>query len=636
MHYFYLRDPLLSIRHCQTDTVWRAHVLENADQSLNNTFTFTEKYEMERCSVPVHFDTIDWNAVPFGDEEWCFALNRHTFLYNNALAFAITGKKEYYENWLRLFRDFNNRTKLDETTRKRSWRSLECGIRIENYIKSIEIFNQQDILSEELLNELSVFLNKHKEYLLAEHTDFHRLSNWGILQDHGLFLSSLYLDDMESADEAIRRLDEEAQLQTLSDGMHWEQSSMYHAEVLHCLRDVLMIAERNNISCPSSLKENTHSLSLALGRSLRPDGKCYLFGDSDEIDMRDLMATASVLFCDSELSYYAGDIEAVPFYLTHEPDTLLPAGKEPDEKLIFMEASGNAFLKMGRENAIHFHCGLTGSGHGHIDPLHFNLYSNGEAIITDTGRYTYTSSPERYALKGAHGHNTIILNGEEPAKMIDSWLMTPPAEPVFTLAATKADYSNLSAMHLGYKDTAVRRSIITIGERFIIIADDIIGGKTNETEILFHLDEGTEVKADGRRIIAHKKNAVITLLFPGDEETVLSQYPMAKRYNELLTAPLITVKGRAEGRKTFITLITIGENKAEAHLESLTKPLSGTTVPAEFGKALIIRDGEDEYSLAIMASEYPDGGFLIKAGKAEAYGRIFIKKNNEKTIVLKY
>ncbi len=635
MHYFYLRNPILSIRHCQTDAVWRAHVTECANNSLSNTFTFTEKYEMERCEAPVHFETIDWNAIPFGDEEWCYALNRHTFLLNNALTFAITRDRKYYDNWVRLFRDFNSHTKLDEMTAKRSWRSLECGIRVENYIRSIEIFSAMGMMDENLLEELTVFLRKHRDYLISEHTDFHRISNWGVLQDHGLFLSSLFLDDEESMKEAIRRLDEEMALQTLSDGMHWEQSSMYHAEVLHCAMDTVMIADRNSIAIPQSLKENTHALALALGRSLRPDGKCYLFGDSDEIDMRDMMASASVIFSDPILSYYAGTIDDTRFYLSHELDTVLPEPKKPEEPLVFMKSSGNAFLTIGERSALRLHCGPTGSGHGHIDPLHFDLYSNGEVIITDTGRYTYTSTKERYALKGAYGHNTIILDGKEPVEMFDSWASTPPAEPVFTDALTNGAYSYLSAMHLGYSGTAVRRSILTLSNRFIIIADDIITDQDKSVELLFHLDEGTKIDGDGKRFHAAKNNAKITMLFMHGNAAV-SSYPLSKRYNEMLESPLVTVRGTAMERSTFITVLALGSDDFEANLIPLKKPLTGFNVPKSYGMGLIIRDGEDEYSVALMSGEYPEKGFIIKAGNAEAFGRVFVRKNNEKTVVLKY
>ena len=262
MRYFYLRHPADSIRHCQTNPVWRAHVLETADKSLSNTFVFSEKYEMERCTVPVTFSTIDWDHIPFGDEEWCYAFNRHTFLLKNAEAAAITGDRKYVDNWIRLFEDFFTRSHLSEKTKRLSWRSLECGIRIENYIRSLEILNGIGMeLPSSVIEDIREFFRIHINYLMDTHTDFHRLSNWGILQDHGLFLAALYLDDIKSAHTALERLDDEMSLQTLPDGMHWEQSSMYHAEVLHCALDTLMVADRNKIAVPETLRHNTKLLA---------------------------------------------------------------------------------------------------------------------------------------------------------------------------------------------------------------------------------------------------------------------------------------------------------------------------------------------------------------------------------------
>ena len=639
MRYFYLRHSADNIRHCQADHAWRDLVLEIAQKSLENTFIFSDKYEMERCTRPVTFPgAIDWDHIPYGDEEWCFAFNRHTFLLKNAEAAVITGDERYRDNWIRLFEDFYSRSRLTERTKGRSWRSLECGIRIENYIRSIEIFERAGMaLDGRTLSDIDSFFRTHIDYLIDTHTDFHRLSNWGILQDHGLFLASLYLDDAEGVATALSRLDEEAALQTLPDGMHWEQSSMYHAEVLHCLLDTLLVAGRNGIGIPERLRKNTHLLALGLARSLRPDGRCYLFGDSDEIDMRDMVAEAATLFCDGELSYHAQGGCDEEFYLSHELDTRLP---EPEERRrsFFMRESGNAFLTLSDDTALRFHCGLLGSGHGHIDQLHFDLYHAGCVILTDTGRYTYVDTPERHALKGARGHNTIILGGREPSVMEDSWAVSSVAQPIFSDAITDGEFRYLSASHLGYADEGafITRSIITIGNRFIIIADGIRTIRPTEAELFFHFDSGTEVSKEGRRYIASNGRARIALeaLSGGREE--LSEYPISKRYNELESAPLLTLRDEASGRRCIVTLIVIGGKDFSLTPCPVRKTLSGMELPSQIAQGLIIVDGDDSYSVAIVTNEYPTGGFLLGAGKAEAYGRVFIRKNDEDTVVLRY
>ena len=639
MRYFYLRHAADNIRHCQADHAWRDLVLEIANKSLDNTFIFSDKYEMERCTRPVTFHgAIDWNHIPYGDEEWCFAFNRHTFLLKNAEAAAITSDMRYRDNWIRLFEDFYSRSRLTEKTKGRSWRSLECGIRIENYIRSIEIFDSTGMgLDESVLNCIGTFFDEHIAYLLEAHTDFHRISNWGVLQDHGLFLASLYRENEAAMRTALTRLDEEAMLQTLPDGMHWEQSSMYHAEVLHCLLDTLLVSERNEIEVPERLKDKTHLLAQGLARSLRPDGRCYLFGDSDEIDMRDMIAEAAVLFCDGELSYHAHGGCDPEFYLSHELGTKLPEMAE-GKRSFFMKESGNAFLSLDDDTALRFRCGPTGSGHGHLDQLHFDLYHAGTVILTDTGRYTYTDTAERHALKGAYGHNTLILGGKEPSVMEDSWAVSSVADPIFSDAITDGEFRYLSASHLGYADEGafVTRSLITIRNRFIIIADDIRTMRPTKAELLFHFDTGTSVRNEEGRYIAMKDRARIEISFLSGGEAGISEYPISKRYNELECSPLLSLSAETDGRRCLITLIAIGDEGFSVNPCPILKTLTGMMIPERIAQGLVIQDGSDSYSVAIVTNEYPAGGFLLSAGNAEAYGRVFIRKNDEDTVVLRY
>ncbi|MEG2708719.1 MAG: hypothetical protein RR968_06255, partial [Vagococcus sp.] len=51
--------------------------LKNSDYLMENNFLFSHPYDMEPCHEIVSFpQKIDWLHIPFGDEEWCFMLNR--------------------------------------------------------------------------------------------------------------------------------------------------------------------------------------------------------------------------------------------------------------------------------------------------------------------------------------------------------------------------------------------------------------------------------------------------------------------------------------------------------------------------------------------------------------------------------
>ena len=642
MKHFYLDDTKGFIRHCLEDPSWQSRILATADAALNNTFTFTDKYEMERCTRPVTLSSpIDWDHIPFGDNEWCFALNRHTFLLALAKAYASSHEEKYRQAWIRLFEDFYRNNPPTEGNRNLSWRSLECGIRIENYIRSWELMRDSSPLPDYVVSDMTDFFREHIRLLKDTHTAFHRLSNWGVLQDHGLLLASLWCDDEEGQKLALERLDEEMMLQTLPDGVHWEQSTMYQAEVLHAAMDSILVAGRNGLSIPQRLVDNAHNMALGLARMLRPDGYSHLFGDSDEIDMRDMMARAAVIFEDGELAHYGKGGLVEDFYASFPLDQKLPADRHPSERSHYFKDSGNAILQLGDDDEVRFHCGLYGSGHGHFDQLHFDLWHKGTVILTDCGRYTYTDSGERYKTKGSRGHNTILINGREMATMLDSWGVEDFAEPLFTDARVEGPYKFLSAAHLGYvKEGAIpRRSIVTVADDFVVIFDQVVSSRPCDVETIFHCDDAVDLDFSGDEIAflsTPDGEGVDMLFFGAGLETERIQWPMAKRYNELISSPTIVTRRRCEGMMLNVTVIALRNEAYRVDRIPVVKILSSSSMDEEKSCGLSLECGDMRYTLSFIAQEVPTGGFLVRCGECDCYARVFIQKEGEALTVLKY
>ena len=112
-----------------------------ADELCRNTFTFREHWEMERTHIPVTFqDEIDWEHIPAGDPEWTYALNRHTSFVVLGKAYLYTGKEEYAACFVRLAKSWLSQSKLCDETKNGSWRSLEAGLRCENWLRAMRMF----------------------------------------------------------------------------------------------------------------------------------------------------------------------------------------------------------------------------------------------------------------------------------------------------------------------------------------------------------------------------------------------------------------------------------------------------------------------------------------------------------------
>jgi hypothetical protein len=179
------------------------------------------------------------------------------------------------------------------------------------------------------------------------------MSNWGVLENHGLFLASLALQKSEISEtycrEAIRRLAREIEIQVYDDGMQWEQSPMYHNEVLYCYLDVVILARRLHIPLPEVIKEKTYKMCKASLAWQKPDGTEPCMGDSDAIDQRDLITKAAYFYQDGELKkggYSHLDFDTIwelGFKAVKQYDQL--PSLSTSQRLFVLQESGNVIYK---------------------------------------------------------------------------------------------------------------------------------------------------------------------------------------------------------------------------------------------------------------------------------------------------
>ena len=70
-------------------------IIKQANELLENIFTFDKPWDMERCRKPYQLKDIEWNIEINDDEEWCFMLNRMDYLNYLVFASELTGEKKY-------------------------------------------------------------------------------------------------------------------------------------------------------------------------------------------------------------------------------------------------------------------------------------------------------------------------------------------------------------------------------------------------------------------------------------------------------------------------------------------------------------------------------------------------------------
>lgn len=483
-------------------------IIDTAEEVKNNTFTFRFTWDMERTNKPFTFEKeIQWDRIPFEDEEWVFMLNRHRYWIALGQAYALTKDDCYAETFFKQLEHWIDNNPLKEENYKSTWRTIEAGIRCENWVKAFMYFKSSKSLNPALLSKFIISLNDHGNYIYESYDNFRRLSNWGVLESHGLFILSIFLPELLTSDkyrsQSLHRLKEQINLQVMRDGMHWEQSPMYQNEVLHCYLDTIILAEKNHIALHKEILDKTKALAYADLYMSKPNHHQPMQSDSDDTDLRDMLTKAAYIFQDGILKFGAYGfidfeslwdlgIEAIESYEKIK-------AMEPKHSSYAFEDSGNYYMRSGwkeEDNYMYFHCGTLGSGHGHADLLHFDIHAKGESILIDPGRYTYIEGNEiRNYLKSCKAHNTTLVDNIDFTTIEGSWKVSKAAWPMKQSFISHEEYNYVEGGHLGYielpQGVFVNRKIIFVKPNYWVIVDEFYGnGKHNYTQY-FHFDKGS-------------------------------------------------------------------------------------------------------------------------------------------------
>ncbi|MGH0052548.1 MAG: heparinase II/III family protein, partial [Sphaerochaetaceae bacterium] len=243
----FLEDPRQVAKYVWQYEKKRAEaIIVAADQVVAQSFLFDQRWDMEQTSQPVVFpNRIDWLYQPADDNEWVYAFNRMRFWIALGQAYALTGNEQYAQTFASQLCDWVTNIKRSDSTCAKAWRSIEAGLRMEYWTKAMQYFKESPAVTEEVLEIFISSIAEHAEFLYSVWDSYHLMSNWGVLENHGLFLAALALPKSEISEnyyrESLRRLALEIEIQVYDDGVHWEQSSMYHNEVLHCFLDVVLL-----------------------------------------------------------------------------------------------------------------------------------------------------------------------------------------------------------------------------------------------------------------------------------------------------------------------------------------------------------------------------------------------------------
>ena len=318
-------------------------------------------------------------------------------------------------------------------------------------------------------------------------------------------------------EEGARLLEEEAPNQIEDDGVNIEASVQYHRLVL----EIFLVGRRFCAIGGKPLSRNfdkklegmldfVDAYTTRAGRSPVvgdvDDGRALILGETDLLDHRYLLSTGSVLFQNEKWKRRAGICWPDTLWLigpeAKQRFEALPATDEGGRESRHFEASGFHILRT-RHQYLFVDAGPVGfrglGGHGHNDCLSFEWHVRGRPILTDSGSFVYTSSPEwRNLFRSTAYHNTIRIDGEEinrfPSELA-LWNLRDDARPIGVSWESSPECERLQAGHTGYQrlnhPVSLSRTfgLSHTGHR-LVVRDSLEGAGRHRIEAFFHAAPG--------------------------------------------------------------------------------------------------------------------------------------------------
>lgn len=585
-------------------------IIAHADELMHQTFTFNKTWDMERCLTPYTLPVIDWNDHQNDDPEWCFMLSRMDYLDHLLLASLLTGDiayadkaKEYILNWI---------TAHPTIVSEPSTRTLDTGIRVMNWMEALPYLSMLHALTEDELTRITDSMFAQMQYLKENYLPKYKTSNWGSIQTCAIvsvlpFLRADFLSD-PLYQWALNEMTLQFSIQVYPDGMHWEQSTMYHIEVLNYGMKAVHYMGLHLQPCPSAVKEQVYALAKALVGQLTPSGEIETFGDSDRVCARDVLSRAALLFDDPTFRFVGLDeLDPESLYVLGVPAAqryaTLPASA-PQSMHYDGEDSGMYTLRSSWDKDASFTMftnGSLGSGHGHSDNLHLSACYQGDPVLIDSGRFTYREDhPLRVQLKGMAAHNGVMIDDKAYCVPSDSWGYADFGLPLKNYVRHAGNLHYFEGAMLGHDPLQVWvRKVIVVDPAIWMIVDEVKCDGAHEAHSRLHFDPAATVSPAGDCHRVTTPHAALTLTCPGTVS--YTSEPCSLRYNEQQPHTVVHSKTAFTDSATLITtLCGDGITVQDAPVfQNLTEP----TAP-DFAQARkFILSPTESYTVAVYSKE---------------------------------
>ncbi len=453
-----------------------------------------------------------------GDSKVTWELNRHQHLVTLAKAYRLSGNQKFAAE---IFRQWHHWHGENPYPIGINWASsLEVAFRSLSWLWVYFLLAESPAMPsgfrDEWLRALAV-AGRHIDHYLSTYFS----PNTHLLGEAvALFFIGTLCPEIPAArrwqDCGWKIVQQEAERQVQSDGLHFEQSTYYHVYALDFFLHSAVLASVNLIQVPAQFDRTIERMLDALA-ALARSGCVPRLGDDDggrlfdalrnrTEHLLDPLVTGAVLFGRGDLKTLAGGPREETLWLLGaagmEELTRLSAAT-PAISSVAMRAAG-LYVMSGDDprRTLVVDAGPHGAhsaGHGHADALSVTASSGGRDLLIDSGTFEYVGADgERDHFRGTRAHNTLLVAGQDQAEPRGpfSWGRLPRVDAEGWIAGKTFDL--FVGSHDGYSRLANpvvhRRFVFALKSGFWLVRDLALGYGEYPLDLFWHL--GPELKAD--------------------------------------------------------------------------------------------------------------------------------------------
>ncbi len=540
--------------------------LENARNVLRNRFDFVG----EAYDLPEGFS---WTVNPSRDKEWQIAQHKFYFAVDLIHAYRHTGDPAYLGKWVTLLESWLEKMASGYITASDA--QVEAR-RIEHWVYALLLLRGtpcRAIVTPRFLRRFLERIAEETEYI-TRHLKPAR--NHRTFQLWAVFLVGVVFPEFRLHRAFLEMgrdmLTENLLSDFLPDGVHVELSTHYHQLALETALSFVELAQRNGIVLDGALLPR---LAAALRFSMHmqwPDGTIPLIGDSDNGDHLALLRRGSRLLADDQLLWAA---------------TLGRAGAPPRDRSRHFAHSGYFILSDGwgdgpdsyaRRQHVFYDCAMLGEGsHSHYDLFNFCYFRDGEAVVVDPGRYTYSAAPDacgidwRRQFKSTAYHNTVTIDRRDQTRYISKFNRrrgtgAPKHGPAVEIVdkdswlGERTDWVSATARSAEYSPLH-QRLFLFLHRQYLLILDRILAddGEPHESVLRFHLGDRCRGRvslemADGE-VIARSPRAEIRSHRAAGMTARLEEGWVSTAYGVKTPAPVVALTQAGVGPRVFCSAV---------------------------------------------------------------------------------